>query len=389
MSQKIYLDNNATTALDPRVLQAMLMDLETNLQAGTASLPLNPSSVHAFGRDARNHLTKARRSMATALGVRSSEILFTSGGTEALNMVMRGLFTPHFQGHIITSNVEHAAVYRTVEALQAYGCRATFLETGSWGAASVDAVREALQPDTRLIVLMAVNNETGVKTDIEAIAALAHERNIPFVVDGISLLGKEPFRVPEGVSAMCFSGHKFHAPKGVGFAVIRQHLKLAPLFTGGGQEYERRAGTENLAGILGLAEAVELLQEALPAATARMASLRDRLEQGLLSRLPDVSVNGEGPRVCNTTSLAFHGVEGESLLMNLDMCGIAVSHGSACSSGSLEPSRVLLNMGLARQQAASSLRFSLSRFTTQEEIDRCIEAVVSIVQQLRGLAFKQ
>jgi cysteine desulfurase len=385
MSLRIYLDNNATTALDPLVFKAMLLDLQADSQA----LPLNPSSVHAYGRDARNYLTKARRSIATAMGVRASEILFTSGGTEALNMVLRGLFTPHFEGHIITSNVEHAAVYKTVEALQAYGCRATFLETGLWGAVSVDAVREALQPDTRLIVLMAANNETGVKTDIEAIAALAHERNIPFVVDGIALLGKERFQIPEGVSVMCFSGHKFHAPKGVGFAVIRHELKLSPLFTGGGQEYERRAGTENLAGILGLAEAIELVQETLPEATKRMADLRDCLEQELLKTLPDVNVNGLGPRICNTTNMAFEGVEGESLLMNLDMRGIAVSHGSACSSGSLEPSRVLLNMGLSRQQAASSLRFSLSRFTTQKEIDCCIEAVVSIVQQLRTLTVRK
>lgn len=374
--RRIYLDNNATTHVDPRVLEAMLAELRDQ--------PSNPSSVHSFGRDARNRLTKARRTIASALGVRPTEILFASGGTEALNMVLRGIFTPQFKGHIISSSVEHSAVYATIQALQCYGCEATFLSPGLWGAVTVDAVRDAIRPSTRLISLMAVNNETGVKTDIEAIAALAQEKGIPFVVDGVALLGKESFVIPEGVSAICFSGHKCHAPKGIGLAVVRHHLKLAPLNTGGGQEYERRGGTENLAGIIGLAEAISIVQQELQHASSQMQQLRDRLEQGMMEVVPDVTVNGEGPRVANTSNLAFHGVEGESLLMNLDLAGIAVSHGSACSSGSLEPSRVLLNMGIPRKQAASSLRFSLSRYTTEEEVDRCIATVAAIVSQLRS-----
>ena len=229
---------------------------------------------------------------------------------------------------------------------------------------------------------MGVNNETGVKTDIQAIAAIAYEAGIPFLVDGVALLGKELFSIPLGVSAMCFSGHKLHAPQGTGFAFIRSNFKLHPLLTGGEQEFGHRGGTENVLGILSLAKAIEFLQAELPEASRRMLELRDKFENILLQELKNVSINGEGPRVVNTSNLAFSGVDGESLLINLDREGIAASHGSACSSGGLEPSRALLNMGLPLELVRSSIRFSLSRFTTESEILESCRLIIQIIRKL-------
>jgi cysteine desulfurase len=375
MPSKIYLDNNASTPLDPRVLAIIEEDLRNNYG--------NPSSSHSLGQESRKRLTQARHSIATYFKVKPSELVFTSGGTEAINMVIRGLFQSNPTGHIITSSVEHSCVYATVKAMEANGTQATFLSPGLWGAVTVDAVKAAIQSDTRLLAFMAVNNETGVKTDIEGIAALAEERGIPFLVDGVALLGKELFTIPTGVSAICFSGHKLHAPKGIGFAIIRKSLKLSPLLTGGNQENGHRGGTENITGIVALAKALELLKEELPQASQRMQKLRDYFEAELLSRLPNVHINGEGPRVVNTSDLSFDGVEGETLLAALDMEGVAASHGSACASGALEPSRILLNMGIPREQARSSVRFSLSRFTTAQEIEDCLEIVIRVVNRLR------
>lgn len=376
-SQRIYLDNNATTVIDPRVINVISHHI-TQLWG-------NPSSIHHFGQLARNHLTASRQTIASFLHVKPSEIVFTSGGTESLNMVIKGLFGGSYHGHILSSSSEHSSVFATIKQMESFGCRATFLSAGLLGAVSIDDVRDALQPDTKLIALMAVNNETGVKTDIASIAKLAKERGIAFLVDGVALLGKELFHIPDGVSAMAFSGHKLHAPKGIGFAFIRHLFKLHPLLTGGEQEFSRRGGTENLLGIIGLAESIKLLGEVLPVASEQMRQLRDYLEEGLMSKLSHVVINGQGPRIVNTSNLSFGGIEGESLLTNLDMEGIAVSHGSACSSGALEPSRVLLNMGIAKDTVRSAIRFSLSRFTTKQEIDSCIEIVTRVVSRLRKM----
>jgi cysteine desulfurase len=289
-------------------------------------------------------------------------------------MLLKGFFTEAPRGHIITSSVEHAACYNTVKALEKAGCRVTYLDPGPVGAVTPEAVKKNITYDTRLISLMAVNNETGVKTDIEAIAQIAQERGIPFIVDGVALLGKERFIIPDGVTAMAFSGHKIHAPKGVGFAFVRKSLKLIPYLTGGPQEAGRRAGTEDLLAICGLGRAVELLQTQLDSSITEMQRLRDHFEKSLLA-LGNVVINGDGPRVCNTSNLAFLGLEGEALLMKLDLEGVAASHGSACTTGALEPSRILLNMGFSQDRAAASLRFSLSRYTTQEEIDRAIHLI--------------
>lgn len=376
--KRIYLDNNASTAVDPQVLEIFISEIADG--AG------NPSSIHSFGQASRNRLNKSRRIIADYLKAKPHEIIFNSGGTEGANMLIRGFFADQPSGHILTSNVEHSCVEATIKMLEASGCQATYLPAGLEGAVTPDAVRKALRlrPDTRLITLMAVNNETGAKTDIAAIAQIALEAGVPFFVDGVALLGKEPIVLHPGISAMWFSGHKLHAPKGVGFAFIRSNLKLKPLIIGGTQEYGRRGGTENLPGIVAMAAAVELLHKELPAATVRMESLRNKLEQTLMAKIPDTVINGTAPRVVNMTNLAFPGVEGESLLTALDLEGLAVSHGSACSSGALEPSRVLRNMGIPDDVAGSSIRFSLSRFTTEQEIDDTIAMVVKVVGKLNS-----
>lgn len=372
---RIYLDNNASTPIDARVLAAIEEDLRINYG--------NPSSIHALGQECKKRLTQARHAIAAFFQVKPSDLIFTSNGTEAINMVIRGLLEPASSGHILTSSVEHSAVYATVKALESKTLHATYLSPGLYGAITPEAVQAALRPDTRLIALMAVNNETGVKTDIDAIAAIAEKARIPFLVDGIALLGKEPFTIPNGVSAICFSGHKLHAPKGIGFAIVRPHLKLSPLITGGEQESGRRGGTENSSGIIALAKAIEILQKELPDASVRMRKLRDKLENALLSHLPNVAVNGAGPRVVNTSNVSFAGIEGDLLLMRLDQEGVEVSHGSACASGALEPSRILLNMDMPMERARSSIRFSLSRMTTDAEIEAAIEIIIRLVRSLR------
>lgn len=376
MNPRIYLDNNAGTLVDPRIIPVLVNHLNT--------MGGNPSSFHFEGREARALLNKARATIAAYFNIKkSNEFIFTSSGTEALNMILRGVFADQPKGHLITSTVEHSAVYKTVKELESKGCKVTYLEPGFYGSVKPEDIQSAIRPDTRLIATLAVNNETGVKTDIDAIAGVAQKAKVPFLVDAVSWLGKETISIPEGVAAMCFSGYKCHAPKGIGFAYVRSSLKLTPLVTGGDQEFGRRAGTENLLGILGLAEAIQLLKIELPQATMRMASLRDKLEQGLMKNLAGVYLNGEGPRICNTTNLSFEGVEGETLLARLDMAGISASHGSACASGALEPSRILLNMGISREIADSSVRFSLSRLTKESEIDRAIDIITQLVSSLR------
>ena len=373
MHELIYLDNNATTALHPAVIEEM--------QKEFALGPANPSSVHSFGRKAKALLLSARTLVADFFSVTSKEVLFTSGGTESLNLLIRGLLPSLPPGEILSSNIEHSALFNTIEAMKAFTPR--FLPAGLWGAVRPDELRAALTPNTRLIALGAANSETGVKIDLSAIAAIAEEHKIPLVIDGVALLGKELFTLPKGVSGIAFSGHKIHGPKGIGIAIVRSHLTLTPLHTGGGQEFGKRGGTENLAGILGFAKAIALLKEELPAATDRMRALRDHFETSLRAQIPNLVVHGHGPRICNTSSLGFPGVDAESLLIQLDRAGIAASHGSACSSGALEPSRVLLNMGISREMARSSLRFSLSRYTTRDEVDVAVRRIVEQVAFLK------
>jgi cysteine desulfurase len=375
MSAKIFLDANATTRIDPRVLEAMLPEL--------SSLPSNPSSIHFYGREAKNRLQKSRDTIAAFLKVEPHEILFTSSGTEAMNLLLRGMVPGGAKGHAITSNVEHSCVYETLLDLENKGLETTYLSAGPCGAVTPAQVKEAIRPHTRFISMIAVNNETGVKNDIDAMAHIALEAGIPLLVDGVAWLGKELFTIHPGIFGMGFSSHKIHGPQGCGFAFVRSSLKLTPLLTGGKQEGSLRAGTENLPGIVGLAKAVEILSIELPEATKRMAMLRDRLEAGLLAKADPVLINGTGPRICNTSNLSFPGRRGEDLLIALDMMGIAASHGSACSSGALEPSRILTNMGIPFPLAASAIRFSLSRNTTLEEIDQAIEIIATLSNRFK------
>lgn len=375
--KKIYFDNNSTTPLDVGVIKVIEEEL---LHFG------NPSSIHAFGQEIKTKLIQARRSIAHHLGVSPTEIIFTSGGTEGINMAIRGIIGTSFHGKIITSCVEHASVYQTCQEMQAAGCSIVELQVGPEGRIDLKDLEAALQERARLIVLIAANNETGVLNDIEAIAQIAQKAKVPLVLDGVALLGKEKFQIPRGVSIACFSGHKVHALKGIGFSVIRKSAACAPLITGGPQEQERRGGTENVLGILSLAKAIEIMTDKLEVNISSMRKLRDHFERRVLGEIEGVVRNGTAERVSNTSNLSFLGIDGDAFLMNLDLSGIAVSSGSACSSGALEPSRVLLNMGLSRELAKTSVRFTFSRMNTMEEVDAVCDLLPKMIARLRSLS---
>ena len=377
MGQRIYLDNNASGQLDPRMIEFITQTLPT--------LNGNPSSAHSPGRSIRGMVAQARDAIATFLGVKPQQIIFTSGGTESINASIRGIALQKKTGHIITSAAEHSCVHSVCKYLESCGFTVTYLAPGAYGAVMPDQVRAAICADTCLIALMAVNNETGVKTHIQEIATLAKEKGIPLVVDAIAQLGKEKINISEGVAAMALSGHKIHALQGIGVLYVRPGLKLQPLLVGGEQEFGRRAGTENVLGILSIAKAIEILSAEQESSYLRTLHLREYFESTLMKALPHVLVNGEGPRTSNVSNLSFLGVDGEGLLMCLDREGISASHGSACSSGSLEPSKVLISMGLPIERVRSSIRFSLSRLTTEQEIDSACKIIISQVERLRRL----
>lgn len=371
MKYNVYLDNNATTPIDPRVLEAILEEY--------SYAPANPSSIHERGRAAHIRLTQARHQIASIFSVQEEEITFTSGATESLNTLIHGLFRG---GHLITSSIEHAAVLQAVQQLEKKGCNATYLGPASWGAVDPEELQKAIQSNTSLIVLGAANSETGVKNPVKELAEIAKTHAIPFILDGVGLFGKEPFQIPSGISALALSAHKIHGPQGIGLLWAKP--TFSPLLVGGGQEKGRRAGTENLPAIVGFAKAVLLLEEELPFAMLHMSRLRDELETALLEEFPNLLINGVGLRVPNTSNIAFPDIDGELLLMQLDQAGIAVSLGSACASGAIEPSHVLRAMNVPMHLARSSLRFSLSRMTTKQEIESCIEAVKKIYRALKS-----
>ena len=365
----IYLDHNATTPIDARVLQE-ICQVEQSIWG-------NPSSSHVFGQKARSILDQTKREIASFFSVFPEEVFFTSCATEGLNTILRST-----KGHIITSSLEHEAVFQTAKALEREGVPLTFLdpERGE-GAIAPHLVWDAIREDTQMIALMGANNETGALTDIEEIAHIAQKKNIPFLVDGVALLGNGYFDIPEGVSAICFSGHKIHAPKGIGVMIVRKGHQFSPLITGGSQQSGKRGGTLSVANVVGLKTALHLLD----AKPTRVTQLRNYLEKSLCAQLDDISVNFTGDRVGNVTNITFRNIGGETLVIALDQSGVAVSHGAACSSGAQEPSRVLLNMGLGREVANSSIRFSLSRMTTQEEIDKAVLIIARVVNHLRSL----
>lgn len=369
MNRRIYLDHNAGTPIHPLVLEAVTRELFNEYG--------NPSSSHYDGQQSRLFLESQRELIANHLKVKPQEILFNSGGTEGANFLIHGILSRFKTGHIITSPIEHASVFQVVQRYEKLGFSVSYLDPGLWGAVDPQAVEQAINAETKLIVLMAVNNETGVKTDWESIAEIAQRHSIPFVVDGVALLGKEQFTIPLGVSGMFFSGHKIQAPKGVGFCFCRRGIKIEPMFFGGSQEFNKRGGTENLSGIAGLGAAIKIIFQDQPALTNHFKAMRDLLEKGLKEQL-EVVLNGLGPRIGNTSNLSFPGIDGETLLMRLDMAGISVSHGSACSSGALEPSRVLLGMGVPLKLARSAIRFSVGRDTTEADIKQVIDVIVRL-----------
>jgi cysteine desulfurase len=374
--RRIYLDANATTPLLPEVLEAMRPFLLE--QFG------NASSIHQEGQHARWAVEQARASVARFLGCRPSEIVFTSGGTESDNLAIFGSAKPG--DHFITSTVEHHAVLHAGEKLRERGVEVDFLPVNGQGVVAPEDVKQALRPNTRLISIMMANNETGVLQPVKEIGRIAAEAGVRFHVDAVQAAGKLPLEMDAiGCHLLTISGHKMHAPQGTGALFVRRGTRLEPLFAGGAHERQRRPGTENVAGIVGLGKAAECAMEGLRSgAPERMGALRDRLESGLLARTTETGVNsGEAPRVPNTTNLWFDHLEGEALVIALDLKGLAVSNGAACSSGASEPSHALQAMGLSPERARSSLRMSLHRQTTEEEIDRAIQLVSSQVSRLR------
>lgn len=373
------MDANATTPLLPDVFEAMRPWLIDNFG--------NASSIHQNGQQARAAVERARTSVARMLNCRESEVVFTSGGTESDNLAAFGLVKSG--DHVITSSIEHHAVLHAAEKLAQRGLEVTFLPVGSDCRVNPDEVRRALRPNTSLISVMMANNETGAIQPVEEIGRIAQEADVWFHTDAVQAASKMPIDVQAiGCDLLSISGHKFHAPQGTGVLYVRRGTQIEPLFFGGTHERQRRAGTENVAGIVGLGKAAEIAAESLAnGALDHLAALRDRLEAGVLQRVEGSGVNGtRQPRVPNTTNIYFDNLEGEALVITLDLKGIAVSGGSACASGASEPSHVLTAMGLPPERARASLRFSLTKLNTDQDVDEALEIIPAAVSRLRELA---
>jgi cysteine desulfurase len=382
LKPRIYLDNSATTRVDDRVLEAMLPFFGDRFG--------NASSIHSFGQEARTAVEDARRTVAALLGAEPREIIFTSGGTEADNAALWGVWRSGYRAgnHIVTSKIEHPAVLATCKTLEAAGAEVTWLPADTSGRVDPARVAAAINERTILVSIMHANNETGVIQPIEEISALVRKRGIVMHTDAVQAVGKIPLDTQRlGVDLLSLSGHKFHAPKGVGALWVRNGVKWVPYLTGGSHERKRRAGTENVPGIVGLGVAAQLALERLADFGTRIASLRDRLENRIKSGIAGIRTNGDVEhRLPNVANLSFDRLEGEAAVIALDLAGVAVSTGSACSSGSLEPSHVLMGMGLRPEIVQGSLRFSLCYHNTLEEIDKAVEILSSVVGRMRGLA---
>lgn len=381
---RVYLDNNATTPVLPEVFEAMRPFFGEHFG--------NASSIHHHGQETRAAVESAREAVATLLGCGSSEVIFTSGGTESDNLAIAGLVKAG--DHVITSAIEHHAVLHAVKNLEQIGCQVTVLPVDGRGLIDPDDVKRGLRPSTRLITVMMANNETGVLQPVDEIGRVAAEAGVLFHTDAIQAAGKIAISVTDmQCHALSISGHKIHGPQGTGALFLKRGTQLQPLFHGGRHERSRRAGTENVPGIVGLGQAAKLATEGLNnGAVRKIAALRDRLQQEILARTDGTTVNGnEAPRVPNTTNIRFDHIEGESLVIALDLKGLAVSTGAACSSGAIEPSHVLIAMGLRPEQARASIRFSLGKQTTEQDIDFAIGVLPETVARLRELspAFKK
>jgi cysteine desulfurase len=382
--QRIYLDNNATTRVAPEALNAMLPCYEEAYG--------NASSVHAWGQEAKELLDTARQQVARLLGAEANEIVFTSGGTESDNLAIRGIVeaSPRPGKQIITTRIEHHAVLHTCRALEKSGVKVTYLPVDKEGRVDPEDVRKAITPDTVLISVMHSNNEIGTSQPLREIGQIAQEHDIYFHSDAVQAAGKVPLGVDDlAVDLLSVSGHKFHAPKGVGALYVRKGTRLRPLLFGGAHERNRRAGTENVPQVVGLGAAAELAIDGIDQRARSIGELRDYFEQQVIEQISGVKLNGsQKSRISNTSNLRFENTESEGLVINLDLLGVACSTGSACASGSIEPSHVLLALGLPLEQAFSSVRFSLSRYTTRKEIDAVLEILPGVVNRCREAASK-
>jgi cysteine desulfurase len=378
----IYLDNNATTKVDPEVVDAMLPFLSENYG--------NPSSMHSFGGNVAAHIKEARENVASLIGATADEIVFNSCGTESdSTAILAAIESNPDKKHIITSRVEHPAIKNLYETLSKKGYRVTFVPVDNQGNLDLDYLYKNLSEDTAIVSLMWANNETGVIFPIEEISQEVKNRGIVFHTDAVQAVGKLPIDINKtGVDLLSLSGHKLHAPKGIGALYIRKGTKFSPFMIGGHQEKGRRGGTENVASIIALGKAAELAQKHLDKGEYdRIGQLRDKLEAALLAKIPHSMVNGNHQhRLLNTTSIAFEYVEGEAILLMMNEYGICASSGSACTSGSLEPSHVLRAMGVPFTAAHGSIRFSLSRYNTEDEIDFVIDKMPPIIERLRSMS---
>ena len=373
---RIYLDHNATTPVRPEVVTAM-----TECLGGD---PGNPSSLHAFGRAAARQRDESRGVLAEAAGCASEEVVFTSGGTEADNLVLRGSLAPG-RDHLVTVATEHEAVLHTVHALESQGARVTVLPVDSDGLPDPDRVAAAITPRTALVSVMAANNETGVLAPLATIGETCRSHGVPFHTDAVQFFGKMPFRLRElPVDFASISAHKIGGPKGIGALLVRRGCPLAAQVTGGSQERRLRPGTENLPGIVGFARAAHCAVAELDREIPRLAGLRDRLERGILARVENARANGSSRfRLPNTSNVSFADFDGETLLIALDLEGVAVSTGAACNAGAAEPSHVLRAMGRTRPEAAGSLRFSLGRTTTEADIENVLKTLASVLARIQ------
>lgn len=374
--KRIYLDHAATTAVDPEVVQAMMPYFTQAFG--------NASSLHSFGREAKHALDSARQTIADALGAQTDEIIFTSGGTESNNFALKGIG----KGHIITSSIEHHAILRTCRYLEDHGCDVTYLPVDADGRVDPGDVESAINSDTKLISVMHANNEIGTIQPVAEIGAIARDHGIPFHTDAVQSFGKTEIDLQKmNIDMLSLSSHKIYGPKGVGALYLRKGITIDPLMHGGEHEMGRRAGTENIPGIVGFAKAASLAIERFGSDTAHLIKLRDMLIDGAMNTIDDVFLNGHpSKRLPNNANLMFKFVEGESLLLHLDMKGVAVSTGSACSSASLEPSHVLLALGLAPEDIHGSIRFTLGRKNTEEEIRYVLDVLPEIVDKLRAIS---
>jgi len=378
----IYLDHAATTATDPKVLEAMLPYFHEHYG--------NPSSIYSMSRVSKNAIENTRAILANAIGATPREIVFTSGGSESDNFAIKGVALAKQQkgNHIITSSIEHHAVLYTCKFLEKNGFTVTYLPVDHDGIVKLDELEKAITPQTILITIMHANNEIGTIQPIRQIGEIARKHGITFHTDAVQTFGHIPVNVDNlNVDMLSISGHKFYGPKGVGALYIRKGTKITPLIHGGDQEQRRRASTENVPGIIGMGKAVEIVLETMENESIRQIKLRDEFTKKILDIIPDAILNGHPSiRLPNNVNISFEGIEGESILLNLDMEGIAASTGSACSSSSLEPSHVLLSIGLTHEFAHGSVRFTMGKQTTRDDLDHVVDVLPGIVKKLRAMS---